>query len=164
VVGFENLIDDPAGDEDAEDAVFVGQADEDGEDDEMDDALGVLAVVHGSDARDDAEECGEAGIGLSSVDRRDSGAIGGIGISVATGSGCVWGGAGSGQLGGEARFAEDCGSNRAGALLAERFAAVLAKGSSFAIRMVCAVHTSPPSCMSFKTLGKKIIKASVAAG
>ena len=71
VVRFENLIDDPAGDEDAEDAIFVGQRDEDGEDNEMNDSLGVLAVVHGTDTGDDAEKGGQAGIWLSAIEWRE---------------------------------------------------------------------------------------------
>ena len=63
VVGLDDLIADPAGDEEAEDAVLVGEGDEDGEDDEMNDSLGVLAVVHGSDAGDEAEQGGETGVG-----------------------------------------------------------------------------------------------------
>ena len=65
VVGLDDLIADPAGDEEAEDAVLVGEADEDGEDDEVDDAFGVLAVVHGADAGDEAEQGGEAGVGFA---------------------------------------------------------------------------------------------------
>ena len=65
VVSFDDLIADPTGDEEAEDAVLVGEGDEDGEDDEVDDAFGVLAVVHGADAGDEAEEGGEAGVGFS---------------------------------------------------------------------------------------------------
>ena len=55
---------------------------------------------------------------------------------------------GSGEFGGEAGFAEDSRADDAGALLAERFAAVLAKCNIFTIRMVCAVHTNPPSCLN----------------
>ena len=62
-MSLDDLIADPAGDEEAEDAVFVGELDEDGEDDEVDDAFGVLAVVHGADAGDEAEQGGEAGVG-----------------------------------------------------------------------------------------------------
>jgi hypothetical protein len=34
--------------------MLVGERDKDGEDDEVNDSLGVLAVVHGSDAGDEA--------------------------------------------------------------------------------------------------------------
>jgi hypothetical protein len=43
--------------------------DQDGEDDQVDDALGVLLVVHRADAGDEAEQRGEAGVGLAG-DRR----------------------------------------------------------------------------------------------
>ncbi len=130
MVSLDDLIEHPAGDEEAEDTIVVGEAYEDGEDDEMDDALGILAVIHGADAGDEAEEGGEAGVGLTVVERRDggAGAIGsGVGVGVTTGRGCVRGGTGSGQLGGKAGFAEDRRSNGSGALLAERFTAVLTK-------------------------------------
>ncbi len=60
---LDDLIADPASDEEAEDAVLVGERDEDGEDDEVDDALGILAVVHSADAGNEAEEGGQAGVG-----------------------------------------------------------------------------------------------------
>ena len=72
------------------------------------------------------------------------------------------GSAGSGESGDKAGFAEDSRADSAGALLAERFAAVLAKCNSFTIRMVGAVHTNSPSCRYFKTLGVKTTKAWVA--
>jgi hypothetical protein len=50
------------------------------------------------------------------------------------------------ELSGEAGFAVDGGAYSSGAFLAEGFAAVLAKGNSFTIGMVGAVHTSLPSC------------------
>jgi hypothetical protein len=55
VVCLDDLIADPAGDEETEDAVFMGQRNENSEDDKVNNALGELSVVHGSDARDDAE-------------------------------------------------------------------------------------------------------------
>ena len=81
-MSFDDLIADPAGDEEAEDAVLVGERDKDGEDDEVHDALGVLAVVHGTDAGNESEEGGEAGVGFSGHRRRDSAGscVGGIGI------------------------------------------------------------------------------------
>ena len=65
VMGFDDLVDDPSCDEEPEDAVFVGERDEDGEDDEVDDAFGVLAVVHGADAGDETEQGSQAGVGFS---------------------------------------------------------------------------------------------------
>jgi hypothetical protein len=65
VVCLDDLIADPAGDEEAKDAVLICQADEDGEDNEVDDALGILAVIHGADAGDEAEEGGEARVGFA---------------------------------------------------------------------------------------------------
>ena len=65
MVRFDDLVADPAGDEEAEDTVFVGERDENSEDDEVNNALGVLAVVHGSDAGNEAEQGGEAGIWFS---------------------------------------------------------------------------------------------------
>ena len=74
VVGLDDHVGFPAGNEDAEDAVDVaGEDDEDGEDDEVDDALGVLLVVHGADAGDEAEEGGGAGVGGA-----DGGGVGGF--------------------------------------------------------------------------------------
>ena len=64
-MGLDNLVADPSGDEETEDAVLVGEGDEDGEDDEMHDAFGVLTVVHCADAGDEAEQGGEAGVGFS---------------------------------------------------------------------------------------------------
>ncbi len=46
-----------------------------------------------------------------------------------------------GEAGGEAGLAVDGGANNTGALPAERFAAVLAEGGAFAVRMVGAVHS-----------------------
>ena len=66
VVGLDDLVDDPAHDEEAEDiAAVVGERGEDGEDDQVDEALGVLAVVHGADAGDEAEQGGQAGVGFA---------------------------------------------------------------------------------------------------
>jgi hypothetical protein len=156
VVRLDDLIADPAGDEEAEDAVLVGEGYEDGEDDEVDDAFGVLAVVHGADAGDKAEQGGEAGVGLSGDRRRRDGAGGSV---VYVGVGC-WVSvraagrrrrAGSGESGGEAGFAEDSSADDTGTFLADWLAAVLAKRSMFTIWMVGAVHTNSPSCL--KTLG-----------
>jgi len=156
---FEDLVEDPAGNEQTEDAVLVGEADEDSEDDEMHDALGILPVVHGSDAGDESEERGEAWVRFPGDGRWRDGTGGDVrGISAGGGSGVGVtrrGRSGSGQSGDQAGFAEDSRANGAGALLAERFAAVLAKGSTFTIRMVCAVHTSPPFSVRLKTLGEK---------
>ena len=58
VVGLDDLVADPAGDEETEEAVLVGEADENREDDQVHDTLGVLAVVHGADAGDEAEQSG----------------------------------------------------------------------------------------------------------
>jgi hypothetical protein len=74
VVRLDDLVADPAGDEEAEDAVLVGERDEDSEDDEVDDAFGILAVVHGADAGDEAEQGGEAGVWLSGGRRWGDGA------------------------------------------------------------------------------------------
>ncbi len=148
VVGLDDLVEDPAGDEEAEDAVFVGQRDEDREDDQVNDALGVLAVVHRADAGDEAEQGGEAGVGFAgrrviayAIDIRASREAAGIGTGASGRCAC------SGEFGGEAGFAEDCSADDAGALLAERLAAVLAEGSTFTIWMVGAVHANPPSLL-----------------
>jgi hypothetical protein len=74
VVRFDDLIADPTGDEEAEDAVFVGEANEDGEDDQVHDAFGILAVVHGADAGDQTEQSGEARVGCAGWIRRRDGA------------------------------------------------------------------------------------------
>ncbi len=81
-MSFDDLIADPAGDEEAEDAMLVSEGDEDGEDDEVHDAFGILAVVHRSDARDEAEESGEAGVGFSGDRRWDCSrrCVGGVGV------------------------------------------------------------------------------------
>ncbi len=143
VVRLDDLIEDPTGDEEAKDTVFVGEADEDGEDDEMDDAFGVLAVVHGADAGDEAEQSGEAGVGFARERRRwrrrDGTGDGVVEVTVASrvrigATGRRW--CSSGEFGGEAGFTEDSRADDAGALLAEWLAAVLAKRNMFTIRMV----------------------------
>jgi hypothetical protein len=151
VVGFDDLIEDPAGDEEAKDTVFSGETDQNGKDDQVDDPLGVLAVVHGADAGNEAQKGGEAGVWLVGWWWRwRDGAFSRDGATDRI--------AGSGQFGEQAGLAEDGRANSAGALLAQRLAAVLAKGSSFTIRMVCAVHTKSPSCRYFKTLGVNTTK------
>ena len=164
VVGLDDLIADPAGDEEAEDAVFVGERDEDGEDDEVDDAFGVLAVVHGADAGDEAEQGGEAGVRFSGCRVVANAVDIGAGREAAGSRRLAPVGrcACSGESGGEAGFAEDSSADDAGTLLADWFAAVLAKRSMFTIWMVGAVHTNPPSCL--KTLGLRTTKACVAKG
>ena len=74
VVGFENLIDDPTCDEDAEDAMLVSQCNENGEDDEMDDSLGILAVIHRADAGDDAQKRSKNRVRFSGQRSRGDGA------------------------------------------------------------------------------------------
>jgi hypothetical protein len=59
----------------------------------------------------------------------------------------------AGELGCKAGFTIDGRADGAGALLAERLAAVLAKGNSFTIGMVSAVHTSFPSCTRLEIPG-----------
>ena len=96
-MSFDDLIADPSSDEEAEDAVLVGEGDEDGEDDEVHDALGVLAVVHCADAGDESEESGEAGVWFSMHRRRDRAGrgIGGVGFGRGIRA-CGRGGAGAG--------------------------------------------------------------------
>ncbi len=60
VIGVDSLVDDPAEGEELEDAADAG---EDGEDDEVNDAFGILAVVHGADAGNEAEQGGKRGVG-----------------------------------------------------------------------------------------------------
>ncbi len=64
VEGLERLVDDPGGDEDAEDPRNVAHADQHGEDHDMDQPFEELAVVHGADAGDEAENPGSAAAGL----------------------------------------------------------------------------------------------------
>jgi hypothetical protein len=115
----------------------------------VDESFGVLAVVHGSDAGDETENGGEAGAGgTGCVGRRNNSiddVVHGVvypPVGMAAG-GNVWR---ASELGGQAGLAVDGGAYGSGAFLAERFAAVLAKGNSFTIGMVGAVHTSCPSC------------------
>jgi hypothetical protein len=81
-----------------------------------------------------------------------------VAVGIAAG-GSVWR---SGEFGSKAGLAVDGRADGAGALLAERLAAVLAKGNSFTIGMVGAVHTSLPSCtrrvVQGLTLGKSIAR------
>jgi hypothetical protein len=88
----------------------------------------------------------------------------------ATGSGR--GRTGTGEPGSEARFTEDGRPYDAGALLAQRFAAVLTKRYAFTFGMVGAVHTSFPSFMDLMiglvlmhgvTLGKRVAKVRAAS-
>ena len=58
VVGLYHLVAHPAGDEESEDAVLVGETDKNREDYQVHNTLGVLAVVHGADAGDEAQQCG----------------------------------------------------------------------------------------------------------
>jgi hypothetical protein len=62
MVSLDDLIADPAGDEETEDSIFIGEGDEEREDNEVHDTFGVLAVVHGADARNDAEQGGQTGV------------------------------------------------------------------------------------------------------
>jgi hypothetical protein len=167
MVRLDDLVEDPASDEESKDAIFVGETDKDSKDDKVYQALGILSVVHGAYARDEAEKSGEAGIGFALKRRRRDGARNGVihaAFGTGIGIGTRWGRSGSGKFSGQAGFAEDCSSNGAGALLAERLAAVLAESNSFTFRMVGAVHTSPPSCMCFEILGENTTKACVAQG
>ena len=58
VVGLDHLIAHPAGDEESEDAVLVGETDKNREDYQVHNTLGVLAVVHSADAGDEAQQRG----------------------------------------------------------------------------------------------------------
>ena len=126
-------------------------------------ALGVLAVVHGSDAGNEAEQGGEAGIWFSGHGWRRDSSLSCVVRPAAAGIGSAsrWC-AGSSELGSEAGFTEDGSADDTGTLRAQRFATVLAKGSSFSIRMVCAVHANPPSCLN--TLGLRTTRSCVAKG
>jgi hypothetical protein len=137
VVRVDDHVDDPAEDEEMEDN--MGGRDEYGEDDEMEDALGVLLVVHGANAGDEAEERGQAGVGLGGAVRLRRRITGGAGVSIAGG----WGG--GGDASGEAGLAEDGGADVADAFSAEGLAAVLAEGDALTVGMVGAVHTRLPS-------------------
>jgi hypothetical protein len=58
VVALDHLVAHPAGDEESEDAVLVCEADKNREDYQVHNTLGVLAVVHGADAGDEAQQRG----------------------------------------------------------------------------------------------------------
>ena len=58
VVGLDHLIAHPAGDEEPEDAVLVCETNENREDYQVYNTLGVLTIVHGADAGDEAQQCG----------------------------------------------------------------------------------------------------------
>ena len=58
VVGLDHLVAHPAGYEESEDAVLVREADKNREHYQMHNTLGVLAVVHGADAGDEAQQRG----------------------------------------------------------------------------------------------------------
>jgi hypothetical protein len=85
MVRFDDLVEDPTEDEEKEDAIVMDEAGKDGKDDEMNDSLGILTVVHGAHAGNEAQESGQTGIRLTVVGWRDGGTIGGCaGISTPT--------------------------------------------------------------------------------
>jgi hypothetical protein len=122
VIGLEGLVQNPCADEDAEDAVVIGDADEHCEDDDVNQALEELAVVHGADPGDDTQNrgCYRAGCACGRRDKRLLIALPRYG----------------------ARFAENLPSGCiANAVGAERFAAILAIRRCSDILVIYAVHT-----------------------
>ena len=168
MVRLKRLVEDPCRDKDAKDAILVRERDENSEDNQVYDTFGVLAVVHGAHAGNEAEQEGDARVGRSGRRRNAAYVVrnafdrAGVGGS-ASRHGLVARRAGDrisaeglrcascrGVRGGEtkleARFAEDGLPNGSGALDAQRLTAVLAEGFSFTIGMVRAVHARPLFC------------------
>jgi hypothetical protein len=73
LIGLEDLVKDPSGDEEAKDAVLIHKTDENREDDQVDDSLGVLPVVHRSHTRDKAKQSRQAGVWFAIGRRRGHG-------------------------------------------------------------------------------------------
>ena len=122
VIGLKGLVQNPCADEDAEDTVVIGNADENCEDHDVNQALEELAVVHGADAGDDAQNRGCYRIGRT-CGRRDKRLL--IGLP----------GYGAG-------LAENLPPGGiANAVGAERFAAILAVRCCSDILVIYAVHT-----------------------
>jgi len=136
VEGLKRLVEDPCGNEKAKNAVVLRDADQHGEDHDVDQALEELSVVHGADAGDEAENGSSGGVRTLRV-RGDKGLLKSL-------------------PGSPARLAENLPSSRctyAGG--AERLSAVLAKGGCGYTAVIYAVHivllsrraiAEPPEC------------------
>src|ERR1035437_1848093 len=126
VEGLERLVENPGRNEEAEDPVMIGDADQHSEDHHMDKPLEELAVVHGAHARNQAQYRGCCRVGRSRRWRRTRLLIGL--------PRCRTG------------FAEKLPSRHvANAILAERVSARLTKGGCCRTAVIYAVHTVLPS-------------------
>ncbi len=70
LVGVEDLVNHPGGHQDAEDpGCMIAQADQHGEDHDMRNRLGILPVVHGAHAGNDAQQAAKHGMWRAGKDR-----------------------------------------------------------------------------------------------
>ena len=121
VIGLEYHVEPPAHREETKDAVVIGERHEHGEDGEMHNALGKLAVIHGPYAGNDAEQRCEHRAGIAGGEWL--GRNGGV-----RGNGCVSRCRGGGaHAGGEAWLAEDASPYGPQGRLGERAPTVLAE-------------------------------------
>ena len=62
--GVKDLIEDPRGDQQAEDKALIGKADEHGKNEHVGQRLDELPVVHGAHAGNETQEAGQDGMGV----------------------------------------------------------------------------------------------------